>query len=214
MARRVCGAPLLDPQIKGPPLIVQILTQAGIHRVVGDYPITRPSADSQIYRMPSNTLESVAGMPSSVLPEIKTQPVILMIEDDPNDAALAERAFKEATVPHWLIRLHDGEQAIKYLGRQPPYTDPDVNPLPVLILLDLKMPKITGLEVLAWLRTQPKLAAIPVVILTGSVLETDRADAQKLGAAAYEVKPLSFKALLEIIQGIGTRWLDRPVPSP
>ena len=147
---------------------------------------------------------------SPVLPAIETMPAILLVEDDPNDALIAQRAFKQAGVPHWIIRLPDGEEAIKYLSGKGQYSDRKANPLPVLVLLDLKMPKITGFDVLTWIRTRPELASIPVVILTGSGLERDRAEAQKLGAVGYEIKPVDFNALLNIIHSIGTRWL-KPV---
>jgi CheY-like chemotaxis protein len=144
---------------------------------------------------------------SPVLPAIETQPVILLVEDDSNDALIAERAIKQSGIARWIIRLHDGEEAIKYLSGQAPYNDRKTSPLPVLVLLDLKMPRVSGFDVLAWIHNQPDLASIPVVVLTGSGLARDRSEAEKLGAVGYEVKPVDFNDLLDIVGNIGTRWL-------
>jgi CheY-like chemotaxis protein len=140
----------------------------------------------------------------------ENQRVILLVEDDDNDALLARRALARAGVLHRIIHLIDGEEAVKYLSGEPPYQDRVANPIPALVLLDLKMPKITGLDVLTWLQTRPDLASLPVVVLTGSIQERDRTNAQKLGAVGYEVKPVDFSALLNIVQNIGTRWLKQP----
>jgi CheY-like chemotaxis protein len=138
----------------------------------------------------------------------ETSPVILLVEDEPNDALLAKRALEKSGVLCRVMHVIDGEQAIKYLGGQPPYDDRGQYPAPILVLLDLKMPKVTGFDVLSWLHTRPELVSLPVVVLTGSIHERDRADAQKLGAVGYEIKPVDFSALLGIVQGIGTRWLN------
>ena len=137
-------------------------------------------------------------------------PVILLVEDDADDAFLAESALEKAGVPHQVIRLGDGEQAIKYLAGDPPFHDRKAHPLPWLVLLDLKMPGITGFEVLTWVKTRPDLASIPIVVLTGSILGKDRAEAHQLGAVGYEIKPMDFKSLVNIVQGIGLRWLNNP----
>ena len=144
---------------------------------------------------------------SPVLPAIETQPVILLVEDDPNDALIAERAIKQSGIARWIIRLHDGDEAIKYLSGEAPYSDRKASPLPVLILLDLKMPRVSGFDVLTWIRERPEVASIPVVVLTGSGLARDRTEAEKLGAVGYEVKPVDFNDLLDIVENIGTRWL-------
>ncbi len=141
-------------------------------------------------------------------------PVILLVEDDPNDAVLAERALAKGCVPHRVFRLHDGDEALNYLRGEPPFNDRKAHPLPILILLDLKMSRVTGFQVLTWLKTRPELSAIPVVVLTGSILGRDRAEAHCLGAAGYEIKPVEFTALLNIIQSIGIRWLNQPSNLP
>jgi CheY-like chemotaxis protein len=150
------------------------------------------------------------GQPTSTSPATADQRVILLVEDDSNDALLCKRALARTGMPHRLMHVLDGEEAIKYLSGEAPYNDRQAYPAPALILLDLKMPKITGLDVLTWLQTRPDLAALPVVVLTGSIHERDRTDAKKLGAVGYEVKPVDFSALLGIIQNIGTRWLNPP----
>src|SRR3954471_2172026 len=110
-------------------------------------------------------------------------PIILLVEDDPNDALLAERALRKAGVTHKIIHLHDGEEAIKYLGGESEFTDRVKHPLPRLVLLDLKMPKLTGFDVLTWLQSRPEIAAmVPVVVLTGSIHPQDIEDARRLGA--------------------------------
>src|SRR5947208_5596528 len=98
---------------------------------------------------------------------------ILLVDDDHNDVLLVERAMKKAGLLHPLIHRQDGEEAIDYLDGKPPYSDRAKHPLPTLVLLDLKMPRMTGLDVLTWLQKQPHLAKIPVVILTASVRKED-----------------------------------------
>jgi CheY-like chemotaxis protein len=153
------------------------------------------------------------GQPHPAPTATETQPIILLVEDEPDDALLAKRALERAGVAHRIVHLKDGEEAIKYLSGEAPYNDRNAHPLPILVLLDLKMPKINGFEVLTWLQSRKELASIPVVVLTGSVHDRDRLDADKLGAVGYEIKPLDFPTLLDIVQGIGNRWLDRP-PNP
>ena len=125
--------------------------------------------------------------------------IILLVEDDHNDALLAQRALKDAGAAHRVIHLCDGEEAIKYLNGDPPFQDRQTHPSPSLVLLDLKMPKLTGFDVLAWLQDRPQLAAnIPVVVLTGSIHGDDMKRAKRLGAVGYEVKPVAFTELVEI----------------
>ena len=123
---------------------------------------------------------------------------ILLVEDDPNDALFAQRALRQAGVANPVVLLEDGEQAIQYLQGLPPYDDRGRCPLPGLILLDLKMPKYSGFEVLEWLQSRSEVAVIPVVILTGSLYAEDRNRAQRLGAKAYEIKPVDSTRLAAI----------------
>jgi len=135
--------------------------------------------------------------------------IILLVEDDPNDALLVERALQRAGATQEIRHLQDGEEAINYLSGKPPFDDGEKFPLPSLVLLDLKMPRMSGFDVLAWLRGRPELAGLPVVVLTGSIEPQDMDNARTLGAVAYEVKPIDFGKLVEIAKGIDARWLGK-----
>lgn len=132
---------------------------------------------------------------------------ILIVEDDPNDVILIQRAFQRARVANPLRFAGDGEQAIAYLRGEGDYGDRTAHPLPVLILLDLKLPRVSGFEVLAWLRAQPVLRRIPVAILTSSAESPDINRAYDLGANSYLVKPVLFAALVELVQTLKLYWL-------
>lgn len=136
-------------------------------------------------------------------------PVILLVEDDPKEALLIERALTTIRRPHLVVWLPGGEEAINYLSGGPPFSDRSVHPLPVLILLDLKMPAASGFKVLAWLQSRPELLSIPVVVLASSGLAVERAEAEKLGAAGYYINPQDFTTLLNIVQAIDVRWLNK-----
>ena len=135
--------------------------------------------------------------------------IILLVEDDPNDALLAQRALQRAGASQEILHLQDGEEAINYLSGKPPFGDRSRYPMPSLVLLDLKMPRMSGFDVLSWLQAQPQLAALPVVVLTGSIEPQDFENAKKLGAVGYEVKPIDFGKLVEIAKGIDARWLGQ-----
>ena len=134
---------------------------------------------------------------------------ILLVDDDPNDVLLVQRALKKAGLPYPLIHRRDGEEAIDYLSGKPPYSDRAQHPLPKLILLDVKMPKLSGFDVLNWMQRQPTISKIPVVILTASVREEDKSEAQKLGAAGYRTKPVDFAELVDIMRDVDARWLSQ-----
>lgn len=133
--------------------------------------------------------------------------IILLVEDDPDDALITQRVLKGVQVDYRIIHLGDGEQAIHYLGGKGEYADRQKYPLPGLVLLDLKMPRITGLEVLAWLQERPDLAHIPVIVLTGSVYEEDHHRARALGAVGFEVKPVGLNALSDIIKRVVEKFV-------
>jgi CheY-like chemotaxis protein len=134
---------------------------------------------------------------------------ILLVDDDPNDMLLVQRALKKAGLSYPLIHRRDGEEAIDYLSGKPPYSDRAKHPLPTLILLDIKMPKLNGFDVLSWMQRQPTLAKIPVVIFTASAREEDQSQAQKLGAVGYRAKPVDFGELVDIIRDVDARWLSQ-----
>jgi RNA polymerase sigma factor (sigma-70 family) len=133
--------------------------------------------------------------------------LILMVEDDPDQILLSKRALAKANLVNPLRVVTTGDEAIAYLSGKAPYNDRKVNPLPSLILLDLKLPKIGGLEILEWLRSQPALKNIPVTILTSSINPKDRQRADELGISAYLCKPVAPEGLLEMMRSIGMYWM-------
>lgn len=139
---------------------------------------------------------------------------ILLVEDDPNDVLLTQRAFRRANLVNPLQVVQDGEAAVLYLGGQGSYADRDRYPLPIIMLLDLKLPRLSGLEVLEWLRQQPGLKRLPVVMLTSSRENVDLNRAYDLGANSYLVKPVAFDGLLEMVRNLNQYWLilnEKPI---
>lgn len=137
-------------------------------------------------------------------------PTVLHIDDDPNDTTLLQAATRKAGLNLALKNAEDFEKAIDYLSGKGAYADRSAHPLPRLILLDLKMPRATGFEVLRWIRGNPSLAQIPVIVLSGSELQDDVRRAYVGGANSYLVKPLGFDALVELVRNIYTVWLTAP----
>jgi len=132
--------------------------------------------------------------------------IILIVEDDPNDALLLKRALRKAHCANPIHVVGDGEKAVEYLRGDGAYTDRERYPLPVLMLLDLKLPRMSGHEVLEWLRQQPLLKRLPVVVLTGSDRQADIDRVYDLGANSYLVKPVGFDALLDIVKTLDLYW--------
>ena len=132
---------------------------------------------------------------------------VLWAEDDDDDAFLMELAFEKAAVPNLLFRVSDGAQAMAYLAGQEPFSDRVLYPLPLLLLLDIKMPQMSGLEVLAWKSSQPELRELPTVILTTSQHLRDMEEAYRLGAKAYLVKPSTFEGLVDQVKKLHAEWL-------
>lgn len=133
--------------------------------------------------------------------------VILLVEDDPNDVLLMQRAFRKAEITNPVQVLGDGEAVVRYLAGNGEYADRDRYPLPGLILLDLKLPLRSGHEVLVWLQQQPTLKRIPVVVLTSSNEVVDVNRAYDLGANSYLVKPVSFDALMDMVKTLNLYWI-------
>src|SRR6266508_55039 len=133
--------------------------------------------------------------------------VILLAEDDPNDVLLIERAFQRTHVANSLQVVRDGEEALAYLSGQGPFADRERHPLPVLLLMDLKMPRKSGLEVLEWVRQQPGLKRLPITVLSSSNQSPDINRAYELGANSYLVKPAGFDSLLDLVKNLDLYWL-------
>ena len=138
--------------------------------------------------------------------------VILHVEDDPNDVLLVGLAFRKAAVTASLQVVNDGEQAVQYLAGQGQFADRQKFPLPALVLLDLKLPRRSGLEVLAWLREQEDLRRLPVVMLTSSSQQADVKRAYDIGLNSYLVKPSLLEELVETMRRMSSYWLDLNVP--
>jgi CheY-like chemotaxis protein len=131
---------------------------------------------------------------------------ILHVEDDANDVLLLERAFRRAQVSGTLKAVNDGDVALAYLRGEDTFAQRSEYPLPALVLLDLKLPRKSGLEVLAWIREQPSLRRVPVVILSSSKQTADINRAYELGANSYLVKPVGFDALVELARSLHRYW--------
>jgi two-component system response regulator len=125
---------------------------------------------------------------------------ILLVEDNPNDAELTMRALKQRNLANQLLLCRDGAEALEYFGDRN-------NGVPRVILLDLKLPKVDGLEVLRQLKADERTKAIPVVVLTSSREEPDIERAYALGANSYIVKPVDFEAFARAVSDVGLYWL-------
>jgi len=132
---------------------------------------------------------------------------ILLIEDNSTDILLIERAFQHANVANPIRIVRDGDEAVDYLSGKGNYGDRTQYPLPSLILLDLKLPRRHGLEVLGWIKQQDLLKRIPVVILTASQEDIDVDRAYDLGVSSYLVKPVQLDALRKLVETINAYWL-------
>jgi len=132
---------------------------------------------------------------------------VLLVEDDVNEVFLMQRAFQKAGLKNPLQVARDGQEAIDYLNHQGQFIDTMRYPSPALMLLDLKMPRKNGFEVLEWLRQQPGLKPLIVVVLSSSSLITDINRAYDLGANSYLVKPGDFDMLIQLVKTLDSYWL-------
>lgn len=135
--------------------------------------------------------------------------VVLSVDDNDVDGALLERAFKRCSIPSRLFRVSEGPQAMAYLTGHGIYADRAAYPLPDLILLDLVMPKMHGIEVLKWIREQPELKKTAVLIFTSSEKPEDVKSATQNGANGYLVKPTKFEDLKNLVRTIYSEWLEK-----
>ncbi|HEY9878967.1 MAG TPA: response regulator [Leptolyngbyaceae cyanobacterium] len=141
------------------------------------------------------------------------QNTVLLVEDNPKDVFLIKRALQKAETAIALQVVGDGDAAVQYLTGEASYSDRNVHPVPALVLLDLKLPRRSGAEVLAWIRQHPDLKQLPVVVLTSSREDADVNRIYDLGANAYMVKPPTFDQLVEIIRALNIHWMiynERP----
>lgn len=136
---------------------------------------------------------------------MKGLPAILLAEDNENDIELILTALDECKLANRVVVMHDGEEILDYLYRRNAYTNIDAGN-PGVILLDLKMPKIDGLEVLKIVKGDEKLRTIPVVVLTSSRMESDLIKSYDYGANAYVVKPVNFSEFIEAVKDLGMFW--------
>jgi two-component system, response regulator len=133
--------------------------------------------------------------------------VILLVEDDPGHAELTRRSLVQARVPTSLIHVKDGQEALDYLYRQGDYAGPSEHSRPHLILLDLRLPRVDGLEVLRQVKADAELGQIPVVILTTSYSRADVKQAYASHASSYLVKPVDFAKFTELMRNMTSYWL-------
>jgi len=139
---------------------------------------------------------------------------ILLVEDNPSDIDLTKRAFAKGHIINDLTVVEDGQDALDYIFCNAKYAHRDINQLPALILLDLKLPKIDGLEVLRRIRAAEIIKRLPVVILTSSKEEQDIAISYDLGVNSYIRKPVDFNQFAEAIKHLGLYWLVINEPPP
>jgi two-component system response regulator len=132
---------------------------------------------------------------------------ILLIEDNPDEAELTIRSLKKHNLTNKLMHFDDGAEALDFIFPNDPAAETDFRFNPKLILLDLKLPKITGLEILSRLKEDERTKMIPVVVLTSSKEEQDVFESYKLGVNAYIVKPVNFEAFARVISELGLFWL-------
>jgi len=140
--------------------------------------------------------------------------IILLVEDNPDDEALALRALQKNIATNEIVVAHDGVDALDYLFAEGSYSGRDTRIMPDLILLDLKLPKVNGLEVLRRIRDDKRTQCIPIVILTTSNEERDLIESYILGANSYICKPVGFAQFNQAVEQLGFYWLVLNVPPP
>lgn len=144
-----------------------------------------------------------------------SEKLILLVEDNPDDEELTLRALKQAKIANDIVVARDGRQALDYLFGEGEYSARDAGRKPALVLLDLKLPKLGGLQVLERLRADARTALVPVVVLTSSSEDEDMLRSYKLGANSYVRKPVEFGAFANAVAQLGLYWmlLNQPPPA-
>ena len=140
--------------------------------------------------------------------------IILLVDDNPSDIGLTKRALEKSHIANELVVAEDGQEALDYLFDSDPLTGQKMNELPAVILLDLKLPKLDGLQVLRRIRSDQHTSRLPIVILTTSSEEDDIAQSYDLGANSYIRKPVDFTQFVEAVQHLSLYWLVTNKPAP
>ena len=141
-------------------------------------------------------------------------PTILHVDDDDNDHIFFNLAHRQTKLPANIVAVSDGEQAIDYLDRKGDYADWERAPMPSLVLLDLKLPRQSGFEILKWIRGKSQFDRMPVIILSSSDEPSDKHRAFMMGADCYLVKPVSVSLLVEMVKYLHRIWLPRGRSKP
>jgi two-component system response regulator len=136
-----------------------------------------------------------------------TRKTILLVEDDANDEELTLRALRKSNIRNEVIVARDGAEALELLLGEGKFLDPEMDTLPAVVLLDLKLPKVNGIEVLRRIRQDPRTRRVPVVVLTSSRHERDRDEVYDLGANSYICKPVDFEKFSEAVGSLGMYWV-------
>ncbi len=137
-----------------------------------------------------------------------SQLTVLLIEDNPRDVRLTQRAFQQVELTHDLRVVRDGDEAIAYLNREGTYHDPSLSPRPNVILLDLNLPRMGGHEVICQVKQDPRFKQVPIIVLTTSGRPVDIRQAYENGANAYLLKPVEFNRFTEVLGQLGKFWLE------
>ena len=139
---------------------------------------------------------------------VKGEPItVLLVEDDAAHAEIVRRNLETCRVANRMIHVEDGQAALDYLFRRNSYADTDAYPRPDLVLLDLRLPKVDGLEVLRQIREDEELKGLPTVVLTTSNAEADVVNAYTQGVSGYLVKPVDFEKFTQLMEAFGFYWL-------
>ena len=144
----------------------------------------------------------------------ESRPVILLVEDDENDQLFFKRAVRKGGYDWTIATAATGREAEEFLSGSGKFADRAAHPAPTHVLLDLKLPELSGLEVLEWIRSRPSFAGLPVIVLSSSRESSDLERAKRIGIDAYEVKPVEFIMLVETVRSIAKRWRLSGVPDP
>jgi len=140
--------------------------------------------------------------------------MILLVEDNPDDEILTIRAFRKNNIKNEIVVAHEGEEALDFLFGRGEFAVRDSQRFPEVVLLDLKLPKVDGLEVLRQIRADPRTHLLPVVILTSSKEEQDLIEGYSRGANSYVRKPVDFNQFVEAVRQLGLYWLVLNEPPP